>query len=199
MNAGFLDGPRNFDLTELALRADRARRFRRAASTSIRGIGIALVLIGAYFFFAPPDGSIPAYSLGPFLFIALGVIIVGYSSWVVRGLGPSPRRLVLTRSSVSFEDIPGRPPIRMSWNRHRLRLDLYDLREIRKAKPESRSRGYEFLVQPEGGPEAAISPEAYEAIIQAAEEHGLHVSKRSVPSGAGAPMLVTTIRSARQG
>jgi hypothetical protein len=197
MNQALLQGPRNFDLTELALLADRARRFRRVASNSILGVGFALILIGSYFFFGPPPGSIPAYSSGPILFIAIGVIIVGYASWVVRGLGPSPRRLVLSRSSVSFEDIPGRPPICVDWNRHGLRLDLYDLREIRKAKPESRSRGYEFLVQPSGGPEAAIPPEAYEAIIQVAEEHGLQVSKRSVPSGAGAPMLITTIRFAR--
>jgi len=197
MNPAIPDDPRVFDLTDLARRANRARRFRRVASNAVRGIGVALILIGVYFFLAPPPGSLPAYSSGPLLFIGLGVVIAGYASWVVRGLGPSPRRLVLSRSAVCFEDIPGRPPVRVSWNRHRLRLDLYDFREIRKAKPESRSTGYEFLVRPSGGPEAAIPREAYEAILQLAEEGGLRVSRRSVPSGAGAPMLVTTIRSAQ--
>lgn len=187
--------PLTFDLTDLAVRADRARRFRIIQSNFVRAFGAVLVVVGAYFFLYPPAGSIPPHSSGPLLFIAIGAIVVGYGSWIIYRLGPSARRLVISRDFLSLEDIPGRKSVRLLWNQPGFRLDIHDFREIRNADPQSKSRGYEFVLHPSRGPETAVPMRAVDAIIEQAERHGLQVGRRSVSVGAKAPMIVVSIQS----
>jgi len=186
--------PRDFDLTNLAANADRARRPRVWQATFVFVVGIALIVIGAYFLTAPPAGSIPPYSSGPAIFIAGGVVLAGAGFWVRSGLGPSPRRLIVSEGSIDFADIPGHSNIRVRWEDSVFRLDIHDFREIRGADPKSRGRGYDFLIQSGHGPEAAVSLEAVEAILRIAESRGMDVSKRRVSIGAKAPEVLTSIR-----
>jgi hypothetical protein len=185
-----------FDLSALASHADRARRFRLGLNRAQFALGLALVVIGGYFFFAPPPASTPRYSVGPALFIAIGIVLAAVAAWVHTGLTASPRRLVISNKGLLFDNIPGRKSLHVEWERPRLKLDLYDMREIRRVNPKSRSRGYDFLIQAGGGPETAIPQEAFDAIIRTAAENRLAVSSRKVPSGAGPPMVLTTIRPA---
>jgi hypothetical protein len=186
--------PQTFDLTALAVHADRARRFRVRMNFAQISLGVALVALGAYFLLLPPPGAIPPFSTGPAIVIAIGALLVGVASWVRSSLGSSPRKLIVSGRGVVFDDIPRRKPLRLDWSDPHLKLDLYDMREIRRRNPKSQSKGYDFLIQVGGGPEAAVPEEAFNAIVVTARSQGLSLTAKSVPSGAGAPMLLTTIR-----
>jgi len=185
-----------FNLTDLAIHADRARRFRVIENNIYRAVGGALIVIGGYFFLAPPPGSIPIHSFGPLIFMFIGAVILVHGSWIVRKLGPSARRLVLTRETISLEQIPRHEAVRLDLRSRDFRLEIHDFRGIRAANPMSRSRGYEVILHPSRGPETAVPREALTAILARAEALGMHVNRREVPIGAGAPMIVTTIRPA---
>lgn len=184
-----------FDLTDLAEKADVARRFRARLSFAQVGLGVALVVVGAYFYVTPPPQSIPRFSVGPLLFVLIGAILTGVASWVRSSLGPSPRRLEVSQEELVFSSIPHRLPLRIDWKQPALKLEIYDLRQTKVAGQATRRRGYDFLIQAAGGPETAVPLSAYETIVRIAEGHGLRITRRDVPSGAGGPMVVTTIRS----
>ena len=186
--------PGEFDLTNLAANADRARRPRVWQATLVLGVGIALIGIGACFLIAPPVGSIPPYSSGPAIFIAVGIVLAGAGFWVRSGLGPSPRRLFLTESSIDLAKIPHRSNLRIRWDRPGFKMEIHDFREIRTADPRSRSKGYEIILHPPRGPETAVPREALEAITQIAESRGMAMTTREVSIGAKAPMIVISIR-----
>ncbi|MGA3023031.1 MAG: hypothetical protein ABSE66_09600 [Thermoplasmata archaeon] len=177
--------PREFDLTQLAENADRARRGRRRTVMTGGVIGVALVAIEAYFYFAPPPGAIPPHSFGPLLFILLGLVIFGYAWFVVLVLGPSARKLVVTSAHLSFESIPGRSSVRIEWNQPRFRLDIYDLRSRHAKGSDTPPRGYGFIVEPGGGPKTAVPLEARDLILQLACGDGMRMNQRTVPTGAG--------------
>ena len=184
-----------FDLSNLAESADRARRFRVAQSRFVRGLGLALMLVGALFYVAPPAATLPRYSSGPLIFIVIGPIVFAAGYWVSVNLGPSARRLIVSAEGISLENIPRRPPVRLEWEQTGFRLEIHDFRDIRKADPKSRSHGYEIVLHLPRGPETAIPPSAYEAILRGANVRGLRLNQRPVKIGARAPMIVTTIRN----
>jgi hypothetical protein len=184
-----------FDLSELAIRADRARRVRVWMTEMIRAVGAFFAAVALYFFLDPPAGSIPQFSIGPLTLLGVGVSVAGFATWTRASLGRSPRRLVVSSKSVTFEDVPGRRPIEAAWSQPSFSLDLYDMREIRKADPASQSRGYDFLARLKGSPEAAIPLEAFDTIIRMSEQKGLSVKRRPVQIGARAPMFVTSVRA----
>jgi hypothetical protein len=185
----------SFDLTDLAVRADRARRFRIGLVDALRVIGFALAAIGVYFFVAPPVGSIPPYSTGPASFIGIGAVLVILATWVRAGLGPSARRLVLSRTHLSFEEIPGRKSVRVEWKDPRFKLEIDDYRQIRNADPNSKLQGCDLVISSGRWPETAVPLEAVEAILRIAEQLGLRVSRRTMAIGAKAPLHLVTIRS----
>jgi hypothetical protein len=69
-----------FDLTDLADRADAARRFRALLSSAQVGLGVVIATVGAYFYLAPPPKSLPPFSTGPLLFVFIGVVLMGVAS-----------------------------------------------------------------------------------------------------------------------
>ena len=154
-----------FGLDSLAESADRARRGRRVYTNAVRGVGGALVVVGLFFFAEPPHGSIPRYSSGPLLFLVIGVSLLAYGSWVLATrLGPSARRLVLTSKGASFGAIPDRSPVWVSWIERGLSLEIYDLRRRHERGTNVLPVGYDFIVEPKGGPKTTVPLEAVEAI-----------------------------------
>jgi hypothetical protein len=184
-----------FDLTELAIESERASRGRRLLTQFFAIVFGAAALIGVYLIVFPPVGHSSTFYTGPALLVFLGLVILVSALWVARGMGRTPRKLVLDSQHIVFKDAPGRPDLCLAWNDPRLRLTLYDGRNLSGVSRGGRPRLIRFVVEPRSGVQTPVPLSAFEAILANANDHRLRVDHSPASSANRDSLQVLVIRS----
>lgn len=122
------------------------------------------------------DRSFQWYEAGIFAF---ALLVAAYGFRVAfRLLGPGATSLEIDSLEVRFIYRSGKVR-NLLWSDQRFELHLRDYRQWTRARGGGPDRALLFAQAP-GEPRAALSPEAFDAILDAARSHGLAVTGKSV-------------------
>jgi hypothetical protein len=185
-----------FDLTSLASEFDRDTRFSRVLVRVVAVIFSFFAAVSLWLLLFRPSNLVAPYSSGPLTGVMVFGLISVYAWWASIPLGAAPRRLLVTRDGIRLEQIPGRKGHSISWSDPRFKLQIYDLRGLPKIRLDGRVRIVLFRVRIRWEPDSAISQEAFDRIVNSAQEHGLRIDRREATfQGPGTRTLVTVYRA----
>jgi hypothetical protein len=187
--------PTAFDLVALARNQDHVRRQTVMVINVYRAVGLVMALISAYFFLIPPAGGIAPHSILPLGWLIVGIFLVIVTTLQVPMVGPAPRRLVVTRGSVTFEDIPGRNPLTVVAGASRLRLVFTDYVNANRQLGKGRTREYDYTVRAGRGPETPVPREAYDALLDWCRENQWPLTRKTVSRDVGQVRLTIARRA----
>jgi hypothetical protein len=166
------EADRIFDLEPHARAAEASRLSGRALAL---GFSAFLVLVVAFELVRHlVGGSLPWYDVGIYSAVLL---VAAYGLWIaLHDLSPRATRLELGPVDLRFVYRSGKVRT-LSWADSNFELHLRDYRPWARIQKTNGDRALLFA-QAAGEPRSALSPEAFDAILDAARSHGFAVTAR---------------------
>lgn len=168
------DPDSTFDLEPYARAAEASRLSGRALALGFSAVLVLIILYGTTRLLY--DRSFQWYWAAIF---AYGLVVAAHGFRIgVRNLGPRAIRLELGPVDLRFVYRSGQIRV-LYWSDRRFNLQLRDYRPWVRGPGTGKGRALLFARAP-GEPRSALSPEAFDAILDAARSHGLTVTGKAV-------------------
>lgn len=186
-----------FDLSEIAAASDIAVRGRRRFSMVLGGILGAFALVGVALLVGHVSPGGPSPSTFPALLVIFGVLGCVYSVWVIASFRPSPRFLALSDEAARFEDESHRVLYAVNWTSPTTRFRIFDRSGLKDQPPGTGPPRAGYLLEVGSGAVAALTKDAYDAIMREVDVHGLRKTERVVPSRTAARVVMILVTRPR--
>ncbi len=163
----------------------------------LAGIFGAFAIVGVVLLLGHVSGGLSP-SPFPALLVIFGVLVCAYSVWIAASFRPSPRFVAVTDQAARFEDESHRVLYAINWNSPTTRFRIFDRSGLKDQPSGTGPPRARYLLAVGSGAVAALTKDAYDAIIREVDVHGLRKTERVVPSRTAARVVMILVTRPRR-